>query len=164
MKYSKATQETVDMVNEISGKLGLDIYGVKFEPVYVEKAKEVCKVVRANDFTKYKAMEEDLVFVVCYKDFFEGINEMGHEYASEDLKYKSLRLAMEQVSYDAEKSKLVIGCRSVTLPLGYCIGNEDVVKSALESSMIMAKIEQDKKDKEEERKALKAKKNKKGNK
>lgn len=161
MKYTKATQETVDMVNEISGKLGLDIYGVKFEPVYVEKAKEVCKVVRANDFTKYKANEDDLVFVVCYKDFFEGINEMGHEYASEDLKYKSLRLAMEQVSFDPEKAKLIIGCRSVTLPVGYCVGCEDAVKSALDASMIMAKIEQDKKDKEEEKKALRAKKNKK---
>ena len=42
MKYSKATDETIAMVEEISSKLGLDIYGVKFEPVYVKKAKEVC--------------------------------------------------------------------------------------------------------------------------
>ena len=103
MKYTKATQETIDMVEDISEKLGLDNYGVNFEPIYVKKAKEVCKVVKANDFVKYKAEKEDLVFVVCYEDFFEGIDSMGHAYASEDDKFKALRLAMEQVSFDPEK-------------------------------------------------------------
>ena len=145
MKYTKATQETIDMVNEISEKLGLDNYGVSFEPIYVKKAKEVCKVVKANDLVKYKAAKEDLVFVVCYEDFFEGIDTMGHGYASETDKYKALRLAMEQVSFDPEKEKLIIGCNSVVLPVGYCIDNEDAVKSALYNATIMAKIQHDKK-------------------
>lgn len=160
MKYSKATDETIAMVEEISSKLGLDIYGVKFEPVYVKKAKEVCKVVKANDFTKYKAKEEDLVFVVCYEDFFEGIDQMGHAYASEDDKYKALRLCMEQVSFDAEKEKLIIGCNSVLLPVGYCINNEEAVRSALYNATIMAKIQQDKKEEEDRKKALKTNKKK----
>ena len=145
------------MVDEISSKLGLDIYGVKFEPIYVKKAKEVCKVVKANDFAKYKAAEEDLVFVVCYEDFFEGIDSMGHAYASEEDKYKALRLAMEQVSYDPEKEKLIVGCSSVLIPVGYCINNEDAVKSALYNATIMAKIQQDKKEEEDRRKALRTK-------
>lgn len=157
MKYSQATNETIEMVNEISSKLGLDIYGVKFEPVYVKKAKEVCKVVKANDFTKYKAKEEDLVFVVCYEDFFEGIDSMGHAYASEEDKFKALRLAMEQVSFDPEKEKLIIGCNSVVLPVGYCINNDDAVKSALYNATIMAKIQQDKKEEEDRKKALRTK-------
>lgn len=157
MKYTEATEETIKMVNEISEKLGLDIYGVSFEPVYVKKAKEVCKVVKANDFTKYKAKEEDLVFVVCYEDFFEGIDSMGHAYASEEDKYKALRLAMEQVSFDAEKEKLIIGCSSVLLPVGYCINNDDAVKSALYNATIMAKIQQDKKEEEDRKKALRTK-------
>lgn len=162
MKYTKATQETIDMVDEISGKLGLNIYGVNFEPVYVKKAKEVCKVVKANDFTKYKAKEEDLVFVVCYEDFFEGIDSLGHAYASEEDKYKALRLAMEQVSFDPEKEKLIIGCTSVTLPVGFCMGNEDAIKSAFYAATIMSKIEQDKKEEEDRKKALRtSKKNKK---
>lgn len=163
MKYTKATDETIDMVNEISSKLGLDIYGVKFEPVYVKKAKEVCKVVKANDFTKYKAAEEDLVFVVCYEDFFEGIDSLGHAYASEEDKKKALRLAMEQVSFDPEKERLIIGCSSVLLPVGYCINNEDAVKSALYNATIMAKIQQDKKEEEDRKKALRTKKGKKEN-
>ena len=157
MKYTKATDETINMVDDISSKLGLDIYGVYFEPVYVKKAKEVCKVVKANDFTKYKANEDNLVFVVCYEDFFEGIDPLWHSYASEDDKYKALRLAMEQVSFDPEKDKLIIGCKSVTLPVGYCISNEDAVKAALYSATIMAKIEQDKKEEEDRKKALKLK-------
>ena len=155
MKFTKATDETIAMVEQISDELGLDMYGVKFEPVYVKKAKEVCKVVRANDFTQYKAKEDLLVFIVCYEDFFEGVDPMGHEYASEDDKYKALRLAMEQVSFDTEKEKLTIGCRSVLLPVGYCIENDDAVKSALYAATIMAKIESDKKEDEERRKGLK---------
>ena len=123
MKYTKATQETIDMVNEISEKLGLDNYGVSFEPIYVKKAKEVCKVVKANDLVKYKA----------------------------------LRLAMEQVSFDPEKEKLIIGCNSVVLPVGYCIDNEDAVKSALYNATIMAKIQHDKKEEEDKKKALRTK-------
>ena len=157
MKYTKATEETVEMVESISSKLGLDIYGVKFEPIYVKKAKEVCKVVKANDFAKYKAAEEDLVFVVCYEDFFDGIDSMGHAYASEEDKFKALRLAMEQVSYDPEKEKLIVGCSSVLIPVGYCINNEEAVKSALYNATIMAKIQQDKKEEEDRRKALRTK-------
>jgi len=155
MKYTKATDETMEMVKDISSKLGLDVYGVVFEPIYVKKAKEVCKVVKANDFTQYKTNEDLLVFVVCYEDFFEGIDPMGHAYASETDKYKALRLAMEQVSFNPEKDKLIIGCDSVVLPIGYCLANEDAVKSAFYNATILSKIQQDKKDEEERRKALK---------
>jgi hypothetical protein len=157
MKFTKATEETNEMVTKISQDLGLEGYGVEFEAIYVKKAKEVCKVVKANDYTKYKAEKEDLVFVVCYEDFFEGIDAMGHAYASEEDKFKALRLAMEQVSFDPEKEKLIIGCNSVLLPVGYCISNEDAVKSALYNATIMAKIQQDKKEEEDKRKALRTK-------
>lgn len=157
MKFTKATEETNEMVTKISQDLGLEGYGVEFEAIYVKKAKEVCKVVKANDYTKYKAEKEDLVFVVCYEDFFEGIDSMGHAYASEDDKFKALRLAMEQVSFDPEKEKLIIGCNSVLLPVGYCINNDDAVRSALYNATIMAKIQQDKKEEEDKRKGLKKK-------
>lgn len=157
MKFTKATEETNEMVTKISQDLGLEGYGVEFEAIYVKKAKEVCKVVKANDYTKYKAEKEDLVFVVCYEDFFEGIDSMGHAYASEDDKFKALRLAMEQVSFDPEKEKLIIGCNSVLLPVGYCINNDDAVRSALYNATIMAKIQQDKKEEEDRRKALRKK-------
>lgn len=157
MKFTKATEETNEMVTKISQDLGLEGYGVEFEAIYVKKAKEVCKVVKANDYTKYKAEKEDLVFVVCYEDFFEGIDSMGHAYASEDDKFKALRLAMEQVSFDPEKEKLIIGCNSVLLPVGYCINNDDAVRSALYNATIMAKIQKDKKEEEDRRKGLKKK-------
>lgn len=164
MKFTKATEETNEMVTKISQDLGLEGYGVEFEAIYVKKAKEVCKVVKANDYAKYAAEKEDLVFVVCYEDFFEGIDSMGHAYAGEEDKFKALRLAMEQVSFDPEKEKLIIGCNSVILPVGYCINNDDAVKSALYNATIMAKIQQDKKEEEDRRKALRTKMKKNGGK
>ena len=47
-KYSKVSEEIDNLVNEISNELGLFNYGVDFEPICVAKAKEVCKVVKAN--------------------------------------------------------------------------------------------------------------------
>lgn len=162
MKFTKATEETNEMVTNISRDLGLEGYGVEFEAIYVKKAKDVCKVVKANDYAKYAAEKEDLVYVVCYEDFFEGIDPMGHAYASEDDKFKALRLALEQVSFDPEREKLIIGCNSVLLPVGYCINNDEAVKSALYNATIMAKIQQDKKEEEDKRKALRTKGNKNG--
>ena len=47
-KYSKASDSIENLVTEISNELGLTNYGVDFQPLCVNKAKEVCKIVKAN--------------------------------------------------------------------------------------------------------------------
>ena len=77
-KYSKATQEVEDLVAEISSELGLDHLGVDFQPIFVNKSKDVCKCVKANELFEYTAKREDLVFVVCNQDAFDGTDPQGH--------------------------------------------------------------------------------------
>lgn len=165
-KYSQASTEVENLVNEISNELGLFHLGVDFQPIFVNKSKEVCKVVKANELFEYTSKREDLVFVVCNEDAFDGTDPQGHPYVDEKTKYLWLRTEMEKVSYDTEKEKLNIGCPCLTLPIGlYEKFKEDgkdavLIQNALLGQYTLAKIEQDKKEEAERKKALKTKKKK----
>lgn len=167
-KYSQATEEVENLVAEISSEIGLEQFGVDFQPIFINKSKEVCKVVKANELFEYTSKREDLVFVVCNEDAFNGSDPQGHPYVDEKTKYLWLRTAMEVVSYDTEKDKLVIGCPQIVIPNGlYEKYNEDgngkvLIDNARLGLYTLAKIEQDKKEEAERRKALKAKKKKGG--
>jgi len=164
-KYSKATDEVERLVEDIAGELNLDNYGVDFQPIFVNKSKDVCKVIKANELFEYTSKREDLVFVVCNADVFAGADPQGHPYADEKSMYLWLRTEMEKVSYDTEKDKLVIGCPSITLPVGLYEkykedGKDDnLIKNALLGQYLLAKIEQDRKEEAERKKAMRSKKN-----
>lgn len=163
-KYSKATEEVENLVENIASELSLDNYGVDFQPIFVNKSKDVCKIVKANELFEYTSKREDLVFVVCNAEVFAGADPQGHPYADEKNMYLWLRMEMEKVGYDTEKAKLVIGCPSITLPVGlYEKYKEDgkdqtLIDNALLGQYLLAKIEQDKKEEAERKKALKTKK------
>ena len=165
-KYSQASEEVENLVAEISSEIGLEQFGVDFQPIFINKSKDVCKVVKANELFEYTSKREDLVFVVCNEDAFDGTDPQGHPYADEKTKYLWLRTEMDKVSYDTEKAKLVIGCPQITLPVGlYEKFKEDgkdevLLQNALLGQYLLAKIEQDKKEEAERRKALKSKKKK----
>ena len=165
-KYSQASEEVENIVAEISSELGLENFGVDFQPLFVNKSKEVCKVVKANELFEYASKREDLIFVVCNQDTFNGTDPQGHPYVDEKAKYLWLRTEMEKVGYDTEKDKLVIGCPTITIPVGlyekYKDGGKDAVliQNALLGQYTLAKIEQDKKEEAERKKALKTKKKK----
>ena len=149
-KYSEASETIERLVNDIANELNLINYGVDFQPLCVSKAKEVCKVVRANDLAEYASKREDLVFVICYEDAFDLVDEK--------TQYMWLRTEMDKVSYDTEKDKLVIGCPSITIPVGmYEKYKGEVVDAALVGQYTIAQIEEKKKEEAEQRKALRTK-------
>ena len=110
-KYSDASEEINELVNDISNELGLFHYGVDFQAICVNKSKDVCKVIRANELAEYASQRNDLVFVICYEDAFDLVDN--------NTKYMWLRMAMETVSYDNEKGKINIGTPMITVPLGF---------------------------------------------
>ena len=153
-KYSEVSEEIDNLVNEISNELGLFNYGVDFQPICVAKAKEVCKVVRANELAEHVSQREDLVFVICYEDAFDLVDEQ--------TRYMWLRMAMETVSYDTEKMKINIGGPTITVPLGFAekYGNA-AIDSAKLSLYTIAQIEEKKKDEAAQKRAERAAKRKK---
>ena len=153
-KYSAASSEIEELVNEIANELGLVNFGVDFQPLCVNKAKEVVKLVKANELAEYASSREDLVFVLCYEDAFDAL---GSDEEANKTKYLWLRTEMEKVSYDTEKDKMVMGCPQITIPVGlYEQLGKPLVDAALLGQYTIAKIEQDKKEEEERKKALKA--------
>ena len=101
-KYSEASESIENLVVEISNELGLINYGVDFQPLCVKKAKEVCKLVKANELVEYASNRDDLVFVLCYEDAFDQVDEK--------TQYMWLRMEMEKVSYDTEKDEYYKAC------------------------------------------------------
>lgn len=149
-KYSEASETIEKLVNDIANELNLINYGVDFQPLCVNKAKEVCKVVRANELAEYASKRDDLVFVICYEEAFDQVDEQ--------TKYLWLRTEMDKVSYDTEKDKLVIGCPLFTIPVGmYEKYKGAVVDAALLGQYTIAQIEEKKKEEAEQRKALRTK-------
>jgi hypothetical protein len=153
-KYSEVSEEIDNLVNDISNELGLFNYGVDFQPICVAKAKEVCKVVKANELAEHVSQREDLVFVICYEDAFDLVDEK--------TRYMWLRMAMETVSYDTEKMKINIGGPTINVPLGFAekYGNE-AIDSAKLSLYTIAQIEERKKEEAAQKRAERAAKKKK---
>lgn len=148
-KYSEVSEEIDNLVNEISNELGLFNYGVDFQPICVAKAKDVCKVVRANELAEHVSQREDLVFVICYEDAFDLVDEQ--------TKYMWLRMAMETVSYDTEKMKINIGGPTITVPLGFAEKYGDAaIDSAKLSLYTIAQIEEKKKEEAAQKRAERA--------
>lgn len=140
-KYSEVSEELDKMVIDISNELGLAQYGIDFEPLCVKKSKDVCKVVKANELAEYATKREDLVFVICYEDAFDIVDDK--------TKYMWLRMAMETVSYDFEKDKINIGGPIISVPLNFAekYGNQAIDAAKLGLYSIAQLEEKNKKTK-----------------
>lgn len=154
-KFTKASEEIQDLVNEISNELGFAHMGIDFEAVCVNKAKEVAVCQKASAVAEYLTQREDLILVIVYEDAFDKLDKQLD-------KYMWLRMAMEQIVFDSEKDKVSIGVPSITLPVAFYEKYKTAaVGSALLAQLVIAQIEDEKKKKKEEEKAAKAGKNRK---
>ena len=116
-KFFKADESIVTVVDEIAHELGLTQNGIDFEVLDVVNLKEVVKIVKANEYAEYLSGREDLILVLVNGEAFEMLPEKPDE-GEIDNRYMWLRIAMDQISYDSEKEKIVIGCPSITIPVG----------------------------------------------
>lgn len=149
-KFSQASEDIVKIVDEVTAELGLDSF-LDFETLCVPKAKDVVSVSKASSVVEYLSKRDDLILVFVYEKAFDLVEEKD--------KYMWVRLALEQISYDTEKDKVIIGCPTINVPVGCYEKYKNVaVESALLAQYTISQI----KDKEAEEKAQKAaKKNKK---
>lgn len=147
-KYFDALEEIEEIVTEIANELGLAQYGVDFQALGVKKAKEVCKVIKANELAEHISKREDLVFVIYYEDAFEMVDY--------NTKYMWLKMVMDTVSYDFEKGKINIGGPIISVPLGFAEKyGQEAIDSAKLGLYTIAQITEKKKEEAAERKANK---------
>lgn len=143
-KFSQASEDIVKIVDEVTAELGLDSF-LDFETLSVPKAKDVVTVSKASSVVEYLSKRDDLILVFVYEKAFDLVEEKD--------KYMWVRLALEQISFDTEKDKVIIGCPTINVPVGcYEKYKGAAIDSALLAQYTIAQI----KDKEAEEKAQRA--------
>lgn len=150
-KFTKAPEDLCELVAQVAADLDLERYGIDFETLCVQKAKEVVSIAKANAIAEYLCNREDLILVVIYEKCFERVDE--------ETKKMWIRMALDQITYDFDKDKLIIGVPSVTLPVGFVEKYKDkAVNAALLGKYTIAQIEDEEKQKKAEKAASKKKK------
>lgn len=134
--------------------MGFAAMGLDFEALCVGKAKDVVTVSKASAVAEYLSNRDDLVLIICYEEAFDKVDEK--------TQYMWLRMAMDQIVYDYEKDKIVIGVPSITIPVDfYDKYKEAAINSAVLAQLTIAQIEDERKQKKlEEQAQKKGKKNK----
>ena len=153
-KFFKADESIVKLVDKISHELDLDNF-IDFEVLDVVNLKEVVKVVKANEYAEYLSSRENLILVLVNGEAFDLLPD-GPDENGVDNKYMWLRLAMDQIAYDTEKDKIVLGCPTISVPVG-CFEKfgKSSVDSALLAQYTLAQIAEKKEQEKAERAAQK---------
>ena len=161
-KFFKADESIVKIVDEIAHELGLTSYGIDFEVLDVVNLKQVVKVVRANEYAEYLSNRESLILILVNGEIFDMLPETPEE-GGVDNKYMWLRLAMDEISYDSEKEKIIIGAPKIEVPVG-CFEKfgKAAVDSALLAQYTLAQVAEKKAQERAEKAAQKKEKKKKG--
>lgn len=131
-KFFKADVSIVKLVDEIMNELGLAQDGIDFEVLDVVNLKQAVKVVRANEYAEYLSDRENLILVLVNGEAFDLLPD-GPDDNGVDNKYMWLRLALDEVAYDSEKEKIIIGAPKLDVTIG-CY--EKYGKAAIESSLL----------------------------
>ena len=153
-KFFKADESIVKLVDEIAHEIGLSQF-VDFETLDVVNLKEVVKIVKANEYAEYLSGREDLILVLVNGEAFDLLPD-GPDENGIDNKYMWLRLAMDQISYDSEKEKIIIVAPSITVPVGmYEKFKGAAVDSALLAQYTLAQMAEKKAQEKAERAAQK---------
>ena len=145
-KLTKAPEEVQELIREISSELRLEMYGVDFEAVYVEGQKDAVVIKKASKVAEYLTNRDDLVLVMLNEKLFEADVESK-------VKYMWLRMAIDTVSYDTERDRLVIGCPMINIPVGFY---EKYKTAAVESALLAHYTLKQIEDQEKQRKAEEA--------
>ena len=149
-KFVKASEDMQELVEKVAEERDLNNY-IDFETIHFGKLKEVITVMKASASAEYLSNREDLVLVMIREDVFDKVDEK--------TKLMWIRMGLDQVSYDTEKDKVVIGVPSITIPIGFCEKYKDeAVNAALLAKHTIAQIEDELKEKKNQEKSKKNKK------
>lgn len=160
-KFTKASDEIQNLVDEIAAELGLSQMGIKFDALCVGKAKDVVTVQKANATAEYYSDKEDLVLVIVFEEAFD---KLGSAEDAQKSKYLWVRMALDTVSMNDKGSVEIDSKTNITIPIGfYDKFKGAAIDAALLGKYTIAQIEDERKAKKEAAKAEKAakKKNKK---
>ncbi len=143
MTLTNVSPEIQEMIDGIIDKTGLFNY-VNVEIAAVPKAKELVKVSRANPWTEKLGKVSPCVTVLVYEEALERLSKEQQAMILED--------AINNIGYDLEKDKVVIGAPKVTITLGGREKYGEKLIDAMECGhYAMVQIEEEKKQAKEQK-------------
>lgn len=141
-KFSRDLDESLEKkVKTLAREMHITDWGINVEAIRLKKSKkEVGTVLKANDLVTLFTGDESLVAVAHYE---EALNRMDSQ--NQDLVIRSL---LSQISYDADKDKIVITKPELQISLGmYRQFGDIAVKSAELQLLTLAQIADEEKEK-----------------
>ena len=141
-KFSRDLDESLEKkVKTLAREMHITDWGINVEAIRLKKSKkEVGTVLKANDLVTLFTGDESLVAVALYE---EALNRMDSQ--NQDLVIRSL---LSQISYDADKDKIVITKPELQISLGmYRQFGDIAVKSAELQLLNLAQIADEEKEK-----------------
>lgn len=141
-KFSRDLDESLEKkVKMLAREMHITDWGINVEAIRLKKSKkEVGTVLKANDLVTLFTGDESLVAVALYE---EALNRMDSQ--NQDLVIRSL---LSQISYDADKDKIVITKPELQISLGmYRQFGDIAVKSAELQLLTLAQIADEEKEK-----------------
>lgn len=141
-KFSRDLDESLEKkVKTLAREMHITDWGINVEAIRLKKSKkEVGTVLKANDLVTLFTGDESLVAVALYE---EALNRMDSQ--NQDLIIRSL---LSQISYDADKDKIVITKPELQISLGmYRQFGDIAVKSAELQLLTLAQIADEEKEK-----------------
>lgn len=141
-KFSRDLDELLEKkVKTLAREMHITDWGINVEAIRLKKSKkEVGTVLKANDLVTLFTGDESLVAVALYE---EALNRMDSQ--NQDLVIRSL---LSQISYDADKDKIVITKPELQISLGmYRQFGDIAVKSAELQLLTLAQIADEEKEK-----------------
>ena len=141
-KFSRDLDESLEKkVKTLAREMHITDWGINVEAIRLKKSKkEVGTVLKANDLVTLFTGDESLVAVALYE---EALNRMDSQ--NQDLVIRSL---LSQLSYDADKDKIVITKPELQISLGmYRQFGDIAVKSAELQLLTLAQIADEEKEK-----------------
>lgn len=141
-KFCSLTEENAELIRKIAEDTGMYQF-MHIEGIGVPKAKDLITVKRETTVTEYKTKKPDTVNVFIYERAFDMLDD--------DNKEILLRDAFNNINYDSEKDKILIGAPRITVTIdGRAKWGNKLINAAESGVLIMQKIEQDEKEKRQQ--------------
>lgn len=145
-KFFEVSDENKELIEAIFSETGLDNY-INLKIVGTPKAKELIKISKANPLTEYVGKIPDAIVCTLFEEAFDKLDEKNKKLIMED--------AFNNVTYDNEKDKILVGVPQIVITVGgrHKYGEELINAAEIGVTMIQ-EVEEDRKER-----AAKSKKN-----
>lgn len=138
-KFFEVSDENRELIEDVFNETGLFNY-INLKIVGTPKAKELIKISKTNPLAEYVGKISDSIVCTLYEEAFNRLDEKTKKLLVID--------AFNNVGYDTEKDKILVGVPQITVTVGGRRKYGDELINAAEIAVTMiAEIEEEKKEK-----------------